>query len=59
VPLRHAAETELSDEERAELLDIKRGSAMEQYDYMLEATPRALSIPAHFHLHLLVTKDFD
>lgn len=59
VPLRHVAETKLSDEERTELLDIKRGSAMGSYEYMLEATSRILSIPQHFHLHLLVTKDFE
>jgi hypothetical protein len=59
VPLRHAAEAGLSDGERAELLDIKRGQAMGPYEYMLEATAQTLSIPQHFHLHLIVTKDFE
>jgi hypothetical protein len=60
VTLRHVPETALSDEERAELLEIKRSSYInERYDYSLEATPRALSISNHFHIHLMVIKDFE
>lgn len=59
VPLRHVAEKDLSAEERVELLEIKRSSFInDQYDYSLEATPRTLSIPDHFHIHLMVIKDF-
>jgi hypothetical protein len=59
VTLRHVPETELSDEEKDELIEIKRGYANERYDYVLEATPKALSIPEHFHVHFMVIKDFE
>ena len=58
VPLRHVAETMLTNEERDELLEIKRNS-LKAYEYSLEATPGTLSIPEHFHLHLLDIKNFD
>lgn len=58
VPLRHVKETELNDDERAELLQIKTSYA-QQYDYLLEATNRTKSIPAHFHLHLIIGKHRD
>jgi hypothetical protein len=56
VPLRHVGEDELSEEEKAELLAIKKSYINEHYDYSLEATGK--SIPNHFHLHLIVTKEF-
>jgi hypothetical protein len=60
VPLRHVAEVDLSAEERAELLEIKRGKLVDDtYDYSLEATPHTLSIPDHFHIHLMAIKDFE
>lgn len=60
VPLRHVPELDLSVEERAELLEIKRGEYVnERYDYSLEATPRAFSIPDHFHIQFLEIKDFN
>lgn len=60
VTLRHVPETALSEEERVELLEIKRGEYVsERYGYSLEATSRTLSIPDHFHIHLMEIKDFD
>lgn len=55
VPLRHVDESGLSDEEKAELLEIKN-SALSEYDIVVEATKRNKSIPAHFHLHLIKIK---
>ncbi|MDE1874582.1 MAG: hypothetical protein KGI79_00060 [Patescibacteria group bacterium] len=56
VPLRHAAEGDLTIEEFAEFEEIKTTYANARYDYMIEATIRKKSIPAHFHLHLIVEK---
>ncbi len=57
VPLRHSTEGELSEQELKELFDIKHGHLNEQYEYVMEATNKVKSIPAHFHLHLIVTKE--
>lgn len=60
VTLRHVSEMQLSAEERAELLEIKRDAYVNKhYGYSLEATPRTMSLPDHFHIHLLEIKDFD
>jgi hypothetical protein len=53
------SQAELSDEERSELAELKSGYINEQYDYLLEATLRTSSITDHFHLHLMVIKDFE
>lgn len=55
VPLRHAKEEELSQDEWVEYSTIKH-SYLQEYDYVLEATVKKKSIPAHFHLHLVDTK---
>lgn len=55
VPLRHTAETELTQEEADEFKTIKAGYVQE-YDYLIEATEKQKSIPQHFHLHLIVGK---
>ena len=57
VPVRHASEEELTQEELDELFTIKEEYVHLNYDYILEATHRKKSIPAHFHLHLLILKD--
>ncbi len=54
VPLRHTAE--LNDEEKAELEIIRNTYINENYRYVLEATNRTKSIPAHYHLHLVEIK---
>jgi len=56
-PKRHAVEQELSEEERAELQQIKTTYLNATYEYLLEAVHKKKSIPSHFHLHLLVAKD--
>ena len=57
VPLRHVSERELSEAEKNELRSIKETYLSENYEYMIEPTLRRKSIPAHFHLHLIVSKD--
>jgi hypothetical protein len=57
VPLRHTTEAGLSGEEMTELLEIK-GKELGEYQYSLQATTSAVTIPGHFHLHLLDVKDF-
>lgn len=55
MPIRHAAEDELTPEEWAEFREIKAGF-MQEYDNIIEGTHRTKSIPAHYHLHLIVGK---
>ncbi len=57
VPLRHVAEAELTEEEKKELYQIKNSYINEHYEYVLEATHKQKSVPAHFHLHLMVIKE--
>lgn len=57
VSLRHAAEAEITPEEWAEYHKLKRAVLNDEYDYLIEATHKAKSIPGHFHIHLLTAKD--
>jgi hypothetical protein len=57
VPLRHVAEEGLNEEELAEFKEIKEKVLHTEYEYIIEATFKKKSIPAHFHLHLLVAKE--
>jgi len=52
VPLRHVTESYLTQEEQDEFKIIKE-SRLQQYNYIMEATMKRKSIPAHFHLHLI------
>jgi len=56
VTKRHADEHGLNTEEKNEMEEIKFGYVNENYDYIIEATVKNKSIPAHFHLHLIVAK---
>lgn len=57
VPLRHVSESDLAHEEKDELSSMKEGYINDNYEYIIEATRKKKSIPAHFHLHLIVAKD--
>lgn len=56
LPKRHVAEEKLSAAELKELQRIKETYLHKKYDFILEATYRMKSIPAHFHLHLILVK---
>lgn len=56
VPLRHIQESELTNEELKEFSEIKLNVLNQSYDYTLEASTKNKSIPAHYHLHLVVLK---
>jgi diadenosine tetraphosphate (Ap4A) HIT family hydrolase len=58
VPVRHVKEFELTDDEREELLQLKRGY-VQKYHFILEATEQSKSIPQHFHLHLIIGKKIE
>ncbi len=58
VPIRHITEKELSEEEYRELVSIKE-SQLNEYRYIIEATPITKSIPLHLHFHLVNLKDFE
>jgi predicted nucleic acid-binding OB-fold protein len=57
VSLRHVEEKELTDAEKTELLELKENYLKEHYQFFIEASQKAKSIPEHFHLHLVVVKD--
>ena len=56
LPKRHTTEEDLTDEEKAELLKIKKTDFVREYQFIFESTPGTVSIPAHFHLHLVRIK---
>lgn len=55
VPIRHVDEGGITEEEWQEYHQIK-ADFIQQYDYLVEATNKNKSIPAHFHIHLIVGK---
>jgi diadenosine tetraphosphate (Ap4A) HIT family hydrolase len=57
IPKRHVSEAELTEEEHQEFLALKNGTLNDMYDYFLEAAHRAKTVPAHFHIHLVVLKE--
>ena len=56
LPIRHVTEEQFTPEEITELLMIKRSTVAEEYEWIIEASPKKKSIPSHFHLHLIVGK---
>jgi diadenosine tetraphosphate (Ap4A) HIT family hydrolase len=59
VPLRHITEVEITPEERDEYLEIKKSHIDTEYEYIFISTKRTVSIPDHFHMHLIVVKEGD
>lgn len=57
IPKRHVREDELSKEEKEEYETIKRTHVNDHYEFIIEPTLKMRSIPQHFHVHLLITKD--
>ena len=57
IPKRHVRYEELTKEEKEEYEEIKKDYIETKYDVIAEATDRIKSIPAHFHIHLIITKD--
>lgn len=55
VPIRHADESGLTNEEWSELHEIRYGN-LQEYDLILEVTRSQKSIPTHFHQHLIDLK---
>ena len=52
----HLAQPQISEEAWREFESIKKSDVNSVYDVILENTPKNMTIPAHFHVHLLVTK---
>lgn len=57
IPLRHAAQDEVTNEEWQELNEIKESYIHPTYEWMMEATNIKKSIPSHFHIHLVIAAD--
>ncbi len=56
VTKRHVPDTELSEEELAELREIKQSYVQDTYEFIIEPMTKIRSIPTHAHYHLLVPK---
>jgi diadenosine tetraphosphate (Ap4A) HIT family hydrolase len=57
VTKRHISkDRELSEEEIAELYELKDTVLNETYTFVMEALPKNKSVPGHYHLHLIVSK---
>jgi diadenosine tetraphosphate (Ap4A) HIT family hydrolase len=56
VPKRHIADSEVTDQEKAEYEKIKLEYLFKEYEYIIEPTYKKKSIPEHSHLHLIVAK---
>lgn len=57
IPKRHITEEFFNDEENLELKEIKKKLLDSDYEFIIETTKQKKSIPEHFHLHLVTTKD--
>ena len=57
VSIRHASDDELNQEELNELKEIKKEILHSDYEFIIETTYLKKSIPEHFHLHLIISKD--
>jgi hypothetical protein len=51
--IRHAPESDVTEEEWLEFAEIKLNFLYKEYEYVMQATPKVQSIPGHYHLHLL------
>jgi len=56
VPIRHCAETDLTEAEIKELAELKTTLINDRYVYLIEALANSKSIPGHHHLHLVIPK---
>ena len=56
IPKRHIVYGKLTSAEKQELEKIKLNYLNKKYDILAEATNRILSIPSHYHLHLILLK---
>jgi hypothetical protein len=56
MPKRHCHEDQLTVDELAELRTIKRTFINTQYEFINESVSKTSSIPAHYHLHLMVAR---
>jgi hypothetical protein len=57
VTKKHFAEAEVPPEAWVEFKQIKKDFIAANYDCILENMPKAMTIPAHFHIHLISFKD--
>lgn len=57
IPKEHVKEPELSNEAKEELVNLKSHYLDHNYEYILESVIKRKSIPAHHHLHLIITHD--
>lgn len=56
---RHATELEMTEAEKNELTELKHSGEFNGYfHHLMESLPATMSIPNHYHLHLLRWKTF-
>ena len=56
IPARHVSEDGLTKDEQEQFRELKNSYIADNYDWIIEATHNNKSLPAHFHLHLLISK---
>lgn len=56
VPIRHVTEDGLREEEKQEFKQIKN-DYLQRYNFIMEASEKTKTVPGHFHLHLITTKN--
>ncbi len=54
---RHITETEMNQDERTELQNIKLNYVHTKYNSIIEMTLLKKTIPGHFHLHMIMFHD--
>lgn len=57
LPIKHLSEAEITAELWMEYQQLKKGYLNEQYEFIIELTLKKRTIPAHFHLQLVVAQD--
>jgi len=55
IPTRHTPD--IGEEERLELEEIKKMYINEHYNYIFESVNKQKSVPAHYHLQLILLKE--
>lgn len=56
LPKRHVKEDDITKEEWNEFKELKGGYVNDNYVFIFESMLRTMTVPDHFHLHLIVVK---
>ena len=57
LPIEHWGEADLTEEAWAEFEELKKTYLNQHYEFLIEPMAKMKSIPAHFHLHIIVASE--